>query len=389
MAWISLAAESETAQRAFETIVSRLMEAGVDQPTCIFFFATRFGGGDKVAELSNWFSDAFDGALVVGSTAAGVVGGRRELERDGALSVLVLDDPDISEAAQWIEEAMDTDDLRTQLTEFRSSIEQPKGLMLLVDPFSVDIERVLNAFDEIFEGVPIFGGLMSGAQSAGGHTLSVNRVSHQSGALAVAFTGDVTIDVIVAQGCRPIGEPYIITARRGNLIDRLDRGTPLEVLRGIVGEMEQDERKLAMTSLLVGLDMKPSPTLEGQTEDYLIRNILGIDPESGAMAIGAIPEPYQVMQFHVRDGMSADHELSRLLGTWRHVDGCSADAVLQFSCLGRGEQLFGHASHDVTSARTHLGTDQVAGFFCNGEIGPVGSRTYLHGYTTTFAIFSK
>jgi small ligand-binding sensory domain FIST len=260
--------------------------------------------------------------------------------------------------------------------------------MLLVDPFSVDIERILDAFDETFVDIPIFGGLVSGAQQAGGHSLSVNAEVRHSGALMVAFSGALSVDVIVAQGCRPIGEPYIITGKRGNLVDELDRGTPMEVLRDIVSQMPPEEQELAMSSLFAGLDMRKESCVECSPDDFLIRNILGIDPESGSMAIGAIPEMYQVMQFHVRDGESADLELKRLLNAWKDEGHPSPNGVIQFSCLGRGEHLFGAPNHDVSAARSALATDQIAGFFCNGEIGPVGSKTYLHGYTTTFAIFS-
>jgi small ligand-binding sensory domain FIST len=389
MAWLSLSAEAERVKDAFDDITAQIADRDIEEPDCILFFATDFESGENsVSRLSSWFTEAYPNSLVLGASAAGVVGAGHEYEHGHALSVCVMRSSGVQQDVAWIEAGLSGDALRARLDTFREEVPDARGIMLLVDPFSVDIERILDAFDEAFEDTPIFGGLVSGAQQAGGHALSVNGEVRHSGALMVAFSGNLSVDVIVAQGCRPIGEPYIITGKRGNLVDELDRGTPMEVLREIIGKMPPEEQELAMSSLFVGLDMRSESCVECGPDDFLIRNILGIDPESGSMAIGAIPEMYQVMQFHVRDRESADHELTRLLNAWKDDGHPPPSGIIQFSCLGRGEHLFGVPNHDVSSARSVLATEEISGFFCNGEIGPVGSQTYLHGYTTTFAIFS-
>jgi small ligand-binding sensory domain FIST len=119
--------------------------------------------------------------------------------------------------------------------------------------------------------------------------------------------------------------------------------------------------------------------------ELLVRNILGLDPEANVLAVAARLRPFQVIRFLLRDATAATEDLVRLLERHRAAGRGACDGALLFSCLGRGAHLFGEPDHDSRLFRAHLVA--VGGFFCNGEIGQVGGTTFLHGYTSSFALF--
>ena len=202
----------------------------------------------------------------------------------------------------------------------------------------------------------------------------------------MALSGNIAVETIVAQGCRPIGAPRIITQCQGNVVLELDGRPPLVVLSELYEKLSERDQKLVQTSLFVGLEMKSSE-VQFRPGDLLARNIMGLDPDSGAIAIGAIPRQWQVMQFLLRDSQTATEDLNRLLES--HRASPVPRGALLFSCRGRGIHLFGEEDHDTRLFRERLGSIPLGGFFCNGEIGPVGGSTFLHGYTSAFALFRE
>ncbi len=227
------------------------------------------------------------------------------------------------------------------------------------------------------------GGLSSGGQMQGSSSLFLESRVRRSGAVGVALSGNISIDTIVAQGCRPIGSPLIITQCQGNLLIELDGRPPLLVLRELYESLPESDQSLLRSSLFIGLEMK-SDEVEFRPGDFLVRNIIGLDPDTGSIAIGALPKQWQ---FLLRDSQTATADLTRLLSRYR--DSARPDGALLFSCLGRGINLFGRADHDTGLFREKLGPIPLGGFFCNGEIGPVGGSTFLHGYTSAFALFRE
>jgi small ligand-binding sensory domain FIST len=200
------------------------------------------------------------------------------------------------------------------------------------------------------------------------------------------MTGDIAVDTIVAQGCRPIGEPMPITRADGHIVRELGGKEPVAVMRALYESLAQRDRELFRHSLFVGLEME-----EGNIEfrgDFLVRNIIGVDPNTGALAVAAEVRPWQVIQFLLRDAATAEHDLTALLERYRQKQPTPAGALL-FSCLGRGMHLFGRPDHDTDLFRERVGAVPLGGFFCNGEIGPVGSHTFLHGYTSAFGLFRQ
>jgi small ligand-binding sensory domain FIST len=268
--------------------------------------------------------------------------------------------------------------------------EEEPSFLVLADPFSADAEALVAGLDAAFPGCTKLGGLASGGEASGQNALYVGDAVARSGVVGVALVGNVALDAIVAQGCRPVGAPMLVSRCSGNLILEVDGRSPLVVLQELYAAASPRDQELFRASLFGGVQMRTSATGEYRQGDFLIRNLIGADQERGALAVAARLEPGQVFQFHLRDADASAADLERCLARHRSRSagptsaGCAG--ALLFSCLGRGQYLYGRADHDTDAFRRHFGEVPLTGFFCNGEIGPVQGTTFLHGYTSAFGI---
>jgi small ligand-binding sensory domain FIST len=240
------------------------------------------------------------------------------------------------------------------------------------------------ALDEGLPGATAVGGLASGAESPGSNALWLGDALRRDGVVGVALRGALRIDCVVAQGCRPIGQPMFVTRCRGALLEEVDGRRPLDVLNELYGEAAPDERALFRSSLFLGVEMRAEREAYGRG-DFLIRNLTGADAERGALGIATLLREREVVQFHLRDARSAGSDLAERLE--RYGRRSDVRGALLFSCLGRGSPLYGEPDHDSRAFRAQVADVPIGGFFCNGEIGPVEGRAFLHGYTSAFAIF--
>lgn len=266
--------------------------------------------------------------------------------------------------------------------------------ILLSSSFSSGIKDFLQGLDFAYPGSVIVGGQASGGGMGGRVALFCNDASgrlgqrlYREGTVGIALSGNIVMETIVAQGCRPIGEPLQVTKAERNIILELDEKVPLVVLRDLISSLSEKERMLAQHSLFVGIAMDGfKPCL--QQGDFLIRSILGVDPSAGAIAIGDRVRPGQRLQFHLRDAQASAEDLELLLQQYQnqHSTEPAAVAALMFTCLGRGEGLYGKPNFDSALFRRYLDHIPVGGFFCGGEIGPISGSTFLHGYTSVFGI---
>jgi small ligand-binding sensory domain FIST len=222
---------------------------------------------------------------------------------------------------------------------------------------------------------------------AGRNALWLDGAAFARGAVGVALSGAIAVDTLVAQGCRPVGRPMLINRGRRNLVLELDGRSPVAVLRELYESLTGRDRELFQHSLFIGLEMR-GEQVEFQPGELLVRNLLGVDPEQGTLAIAAPARPWQVVQFLLRDARTAAEDLGALLDRYRAGRAQPRGALL-FSCLGRGMHLYGRADHDTDLFRERLGPIPLGGFFCNGEIGPVGGTTFVHGYTSSFGLFRE
>jgi small ligand-binding sensory domain FIST len=203
------------------------------------------------------------------------------------------------------------------------------------------------------------------------------------------MSGNLSVDTIVAQGCRPIGDPMFANATHENLILELDGKMPRETLSELYQRIKRSDRKLFTEALFLGLAMQPQRE-QYLAGDFLIRTILGLDPDSGALLVNTHIPPHSVVQLHVRDAVTSAQDLQQLLSHYRNSHDLSqVKGIMLFSCLGRGSGFYGHAGHDSNACKQLLGDLPIGGFFCNGEIGPVRGVTHMHGYTSVFGIFSS
>jgi small ligand-binding sensory domain FIST len=206
------------------------------------------------------------------------------------------------------------------------------------------------------------------------------------GAVGVMLRGDSGAHGVVSQGCRPVGKPLVVTKAQDHHVLELGGRPPLEQLKAILESLPAHDRELFQRGPHVGLVVNEYQDTFGRG-DFLVRNVYAVDRASGAMTITDRVRVGQTVQFHVRDAESADEDLRQLLrgvGESQHERG-----ALMFTCNGRGTRLFDCPHHDAGAVRDELGDIPLAGLFAAGELGPIGGRNFLHGFTASVVIFGQ
>jgi len=384
--WSSAVSESpELRSAADETIERVRSELGGERPDLVLAFVSTEHRAAWEA-LPDLLGGAFEGAVVVGCSAESVIGAGREIEDGAGLSLTAAVLPGATLRPFRVDAATLPDD-RLGPDLFPASARDHAAFVLLADPFTARTESLIECLDRGFPHSVKVGGLASGGRQPGENVLFVEGKAQPLGLVGVAIEGGVSVDAVVAQGCRPIGQPMFVTRARDNLLLELDGQSPMRQLQDLLESLAPAEQVLARSSLFVGLVMR-----EGEVEyrqgDFLVRNLVGVDDESGAIAVAAHLDHAGVVQFHLRDARTSADDLNACLARYKRAERATApEGALLFSCLGRGRHLYGEPDHDSRVFREHLGPLPLGGFFCNGEIGPVLDRTHLHGYTSSFAIF--
>jgi len=353
-----------------------------------------------VAFVSPHFADQYDrlpalvrsaagAGLLLGCSAGGVIGGGSEVEAGPALSLTAAILPGVKIAPVYIDPQglPDAEDRGGWEALLRCDASEAPGLVLLPDPYSTPVDRLLHGLDLGFPASRKVGGLASAARGPGENRLYLGPNSYSAGTVGVALTGNVIVDSVVAQGCRPIGDPMFVTACRDNLLLALDGRPPLDVLRDLYERLPGEDRDVFRHSLFLGLVMDEHRERYGRG-DFLVRNLVGVSEEPRGLVVGAALRENLVVQFHLRDHRTSREDLDSMLRQYVEQSGGRPPAgSLLFSCLGRGVHLYGARDHDSGLFRDLVGDVPLGGFFCSGEIGPVHGRTFLHGYTSAFAMF--
>jgi small ligand-binding sensory domain FIST len=261
---------------------------------------------------------------------------------------------------------------------------------MIVEPFTTHAVQLVDALTEAYPQAPIIGGLASGAQQPGEIRLFLDGKIYDEGAVGVGLTGKILLQTVVSQGCRPIGEPLVVTRAEKNVVFELGGRPPMKILQEMLPQLPAKDRQLARSGLLfIGRVINEYQDEYGRG-DFLIRNLIESDRESGALSVADMMRTGQTVQFQVRDGETADEDLRQLLQKKHNaLAGKPPHAALLFTCLGRGEGMYGSAHHDIQAVQECLGPLPVAGFFCNGEIGPVGQRAFVHGFTSVLGLFTE
>ena len=317
---------------------------------------------------------------LLGCVAEGVVAGVRELEQGPAVAVWAGVLPG-AEIECFHVAAVQTDD--GIAVAGAPQLDDPALVALLVDPFTFPTGPFLAGLNEGYERIPLVGGIAVGGRQPGAQALILDEAVHADGAVGAVFSG-LPVLTVVSQGCRPIGREAVVTRCDGNVVYELAGKPALERLRKEVAALSSEERALAAQGLLVGLVIDENRP-EYATGDFLMRGLLSADQETGALALADTVRVGQTLRFFVRDAASADTDLRQALaGTLGHARPAGA---LLFTCNGRGTNMFPEPDHDARVVTDKLQTQALAGFFCGGEIGPVGGKAFLHGFTATLAVF--
>jgi small ligand-binding sensory domain FIST len=354
--------------------------------------------------------------VLIGCGSNGVIGTdptgmTRELEDGPAVSLTVASLPSVrAQAFQLAGDRLpDLDGSPDDWVNFvgLDPADRPQ-IVVLVDPFAPNIVDLLQGLDYAYPGMPKVGGIASGIRP-GEHnsglflgTMDGDRVTSelvQGGAVGLALMGNIELETIVAQGCRPIGPPFRVADGQRNIILRVEPcaedyprdeqaiTSPLEALQNLLETLPDADRTLAKYELFIGL-VRDEFKLTLNSGDFLIRNLMGVDPRSGAVAIADRVRPGQRVQFHLRDAKASADDLGALLeGTRRDHSGQGEPiGAFLFACLGRGRGLYEAPDFDTRLFHQYCPDTPIGGCFCNGEIGPVGGSTFLHGYTSVFGV---
>jgi small ligand-binding sensory domain FIST len=329
--------------------------------------------------------------LLAGCSSTALVAGAEEIEDNPGLVLALYSLPGANLTGTYFTqtqvEAADGANYWPETTGVAAT--QTNGWITFIDPFHLDSESWLRTWNESYAGLPVYGGLASGVFADQTTQVYLNGEVYEEGGVAISVGGDVKLAGVISQGCTPIGDTWTLTRVEQNLIHRIANRPAYEVLSETVEEMAPDEQKKVRGNLFIGLVV--NEYLEDfHRGDFLVRNLLGGDPQTGVLAVGALPRAGQTMQFQRRDAEAASEDMNELLArTHIELGGATVYGGCLCCCNGRGKNLFGSSGHDAQLVQKQFGGIGLAGFFCNGEIGPVGEKNFLHGYTASLALFVK
>ena len=389
MKWASAISEQSNLEGALVECADSMRGQLGESPQLAVAFVSPHYQAD-FARVGPLLSELLGAEHAFGCSGGGIIGAGMEVEQRPALSVTAATLPGVEIEAFHLdgEKLPDLDAGPDRWADLVGVSEgQEPQFVLLADPFSFPVQNLIMGLDFAFPRAAKIGGLASGAQRPGDNALFLDGQIYETGAIGLALHGNIMVDTVVAQGCRPIGQTMRITSSSRNVLAELDGHPPMSVLQELYRSLTERDRQLMGHSLFLGVVMDEFLDSPGQG-DFLIRNVVGMDQRTGSLAIGEMLKEGQLVQFHLRDAETSAQDLTFVLERYA-ADNRENEVpgALLFSCLGRGQYLYGRPNHDTDIFREKLGQVPLGGFFCNGEIGPVGGTTFLHGYTSSFGLF--
>lgn len=360
-----------------------------DVSLALIFLSPKFF--DQAKELLEVLQIETRAKMLVGCSGASLIAGNSEIEEQPGLALGLYHLPGAKLQAfhltqEQVEEATGPGYWHM---ETGVAADATNGWLVFADPFSFQIDQWLNTWNEAYLALPTLGGMASGDYSAQRTQLYLNGEVFEEGCIAISVSGDVALASMISQGCTPIGETWTITKAERNLIFEIANRPAYEVLTETLNKLPMEEKQKLRGNLFIGLVINEYLE-EFHRGDFLIRNLIGVDPSSGVLAVGAFPRVGQTIQFQRRDARAGTEDMDALLRvTEKKVAGREVYGACLCSCNGRGRGMFGKPDHDAKHVQQAFGPIGVAGFFCNGELGPVGEKNFVHGYTASLALFVK
>lgn len=372
--------EHPDAAHATGEVIGSILERLGEAPDLVVAFLTA-AHRDAAGEFATTVRHVLQPGTLIGATAQSIAGGDREVEDQPAIALWAARIGPVTpvrltaRASADGMEILGAEGLRT------TGPDAPATLLLLTDPFSFPVTGFVDQLAESLPQLRVMGGVVSAAGAPGGNRLILDDAEFDDGAVGVVLDAQQPVTLVVSQGCRPIGSPWTVTQAEGNTIGELAGQPALVRLAQLAEHANTDERELLERGVHLGRVVDEHRAEFGRG-DFLIRNLLGADADSGALVAGDEVPVGSTVQFQVRDADSADEDLRLLLSS-----AGTADAALLFTCNGRGMQFFGAPDHDAELIDGFVNDHALAGMFCAGEIGPIGGRSFLHGFTASIALF--
>jgi len=380
---LSRKTDTEAAVRDLADAVRAQLGEGAIHLAFVFFSPHHSEKADLIARM---IREELAVDVCLGCSGEGVIADGEELETAAALTLWVGCLPGVRLLP-----------LRLSFSQVQDQIQMPgwpepstesSTFILLADPFTTPMHDVLSVMAERYPNGQAIGGLAGGGRGPGDNRLLKNGELFDGGVVGVQLAGSIAVRTVISQGCCPIGERYVVTRAEQNTVFELGGKPALARLQEVFESLEGPRRRNAHRALHIGIAIDEHRS-RFERGDFLVRNLVGADQEAGAIAIGDLVQEGQTVQFQLRDAKSASDDLHVLLAADRTKHRNPPLGALLFSCCGRGEGLFGHSHHDSKVVQERVGPIPVAGFFAQGEIGPVAGKNFLHGYTASVALFSR
>jgi len=359
-----------------------------DKPTFGLVFVTP-DYADKATELLELIRVYGHVPTLIGCSGTGLIGRSQEQEEGSGFSLMLMSVPGGKVTAYPLHQDMVETSSGPESWLARTHLKPAdvKAWLAFLNPFAFDKDAWLKQWNQAYPHIPIFGGLAGGVPGEPeAWVFCDDRVV--PGGVALALQGDIAVHSVVSQGCKPIGEPLTVTQANRNFLLTLGSRPAYEVLCEVYKELSDAEREQARGHLFAGLAV--SEYLEEYKRgDFLVRNIIGADQKSGAVAINAVPRVGQTLQYQLRDSRMATDELKRLLRDQQSAMASTPFAGLLCTCHGRGRGLFGEPNHDASLINDFFPGLPMTGLFANVQIGPVGDRSFAHGFTASLMLLSS
>jgi small ligand-binding sensory domain FIST len=381
----ALSTENEPLRAATEVGSEAHAQLGGGADLGFLFVSSQFAG--DIAKIATRIVEQTGVRCLLGTTGESIVGGALEIEQAPAVSLWLARLPGANLTPMRLEfdRTPEGGVIIGWPDELREDWPPDATLLVLAEPFSFPADYLLERLNADHPGVQVFGGMARGGWEPGQNRLVDSQGEIDSGAIAVLVQGDVRVHGVVSQGCRPIGRHFVITKAERNVIQELSGRPALERLQELYAELPEADQALVRQGLHVGRVMNEYQS-EFNRGDFLVRNVIGADSANGSIAIGDFVKVGQTVQFNVRDAVTADEDLRALLQAAATTGGATAGALL-FTCNGRGSNLFAEPHHDARTIQELWSGLPLAGFFAQGEIGPVGGKNFVHGFTASVAMF--
>lgn len=345
---------------------------------------------DSFPSLAASIQRSLPSRVLLGATADAVVNLDQEWEQGPALSVWTASLPDSTlipfrVSFESTPDGIVSTGIPDHLENFSDRL---RGMLVLGEPYSSAPHALIERFADDCPGVPVVGGMASGGRAPGENRLWFADHEIHEGTIGVALVDGPRMQTLVSQGCRPVGEPFVVTNAEKNVVLELGGKPALQRVQEVYQAASAKDRQLLESGLHLGVAMTEYRETFGRG-DFLIANVLGADRVSGAIATGQFVRKGQTVQFHIRDAESADADLTEMLSNLKQQAATDYAGGLLFSCNGRGSRMFPTAHHDAAAIQRALGPLPLSGMFAAGEFGPVGPQTYLHGYTASLALLTS